>query len=135
MVCAEMMEDKNTYEIHFLLQIERRFTETLRFSEEGPDAGEEECMPMNPTGYIYIQRLNTGMCKQCCEDQSPASAVVNTSISTSSLRARADDFGPMSEMSPTLFVFPHCIQIENDQEWREFVWLSCEHPALSSTGL
>lgn len=47
--------DSHTYKIHFLFQTEMTFTETLRSAEEGPDAGEEECMPMNHTVHLHTQ--------------------------------------------------------------------------------
>lgn len=60
-VCADTIEDKRqTYRVHFLSQVEIRFTETLRVAEVGTSQKTAtmqrmHCVSRNYAQYIYIQ--------------------------------------------------------------------------------
>ena len=63
-----------------VLYMEIRSTEFKMCGGRKEKAAYKESMSMNHSERIYIQWVNTGLCKQYCEDYSPAFAVVNTRV-------------------------------------------------------
>lgn len=140
----KIREERHT-RINFLLQV-MWYTETL-FAEEGTFRKMLLCrgwMLQDRTKYIYIQRPVQTMlwrlvfgycsCKHFCDLRF---LTLHLHFFTLVQMTWMNVKGEIQISNETL-LFTH-IQIKTDWEWREFVWLSGEHPAfclrLASRGM